>query len=155
MERESSNRSSKSRQYAELLDNKFTIPGTDIRFGIDSLMGIIPGAGDWVGGVLSLYFLFAAASAGGNTAVLGRMFVNVLLDVVIGSIPVLGDLFDLYWRSNLRNADILEELERDPQKAKTTSRLLVWGLLILMIIVIIALLVLVGWLVVEFFDLFL
>lgn len=143
----------KFKEFAELLDSKFTIPNTKIRFGIDPLLGLIPGAGDLVGGVISLYFLILAALKGGKASVLGRMFINILLDLLIGSIPILGEVFDVYWKANLRNAEILKELEEDPERTTSESRLWVWFIVIQFLVIIIGILVLFTWLVAEFLGL--
>lgn len=134
---------------AELLDNKFRIPGTNIRFGIDPIIGLIPGAGDVVAGVISLYFLIQAAMLGGSASVLGRMSLNILLDVLIGSIPVLGEAFDVYWKANLRNARLLEELQQHPQKTTSESRLWVWFVMMQFIVLIGGVLLLVTWVIAE------
>lgn len=140
-------------QFAELLDSKFKIPNTNIRFGIDPLLGLIPGAGDWLGGLLSMYFLIQAAVMGGRASVLGRMFLIILLDVLIGSIPVIGEIFDVYWKANVQNSEILEELERNPQKTVSESRLWIWVVVAQFIAVIIGLLLLLAWLIAELFGL--
>jgi NAD/NADP transhydrogenase beta subunit len=138
---------------AELLDNKFRIPGTNIRFGIDPIIGLIPGAGDVVAGVISLYFLIQAAMLGGSASVLGRMSLNILLDVLIGSIPVLGEAFDVYWKANLRNARLLEELQQHPQKTTSESRLWIWFVVIQIVAVTIGIILLVGWVITELIEL--
>jgi len=137
------------REIAEWLDQRFNIPGTNIRFGFDPVLGLIPGAGDWLAGVISLYFLIQAAMLGGRASVLGRMFINILLDVLIGSIPVVGDFFDVYWKANLRNAQILDELHSNPAKTTTESRLWIWFLVVQFVVVILAVLWLIGWVVIK------
>lgn len=141
------------KRLAELLDSHFKIPNTNIRFGLDPIISLIPGAGDVFGGVISLYFLIQGAIHGGRAAVLGRMFINILLDVLVGSIPVLGDLFDIYWKANLRNARILDELQQNPEKTTSESRLLIWLVVILFLILIIVILLLITWLVAEIIEL--
>lgn len=138
---------------AEFLDSRYHIPGTDIRIGIDPIIGLIPGAGDWIGGAVSLYFLFQAALMGGRGAVLGRMFINILLDVIIGSIPVAGEVFDVYWKANEQNAEILKEIERDPEKTTTESRFWIWAVFVQFVALIIAVLLLIGWLIAELLGL--
>ena len=140
-------------QFANLLDSKFKIPGTNIRFGIDPLLGLVPGAGDWLAGVISLYFLIRAAMQGGKASVLARMFVNILLDVLLGSVPVLGEIFDVYWKANIKNAEILQELERDPDRTTTDSRFFIWFLVVQFIVLIIGMLFLITWLIAEVFAL--
>lgn len=149
-----SNRERKrEKEFAELLDSKFKIPNTNIRFGIDPLLGLVPGAGDWLAGVISLYFLIQAAMHGGKASVLGRMFVNILLDVLIGSIPILGEVFDVYWKANERNAEILQELEEDPERTRSESRLWVWFVLVQFVVILLAVILLIGWLVAELIGL--
>lgn len=95
-----------------LLDDRFRIPGTGIRFGLDSILGLIPGIGDAATFLLSLYPIHVAWRAGVPAGALARMVLNVGLDLGIGSIPILGDLFDLFWKSNRRNLDILNAHRR-------------------------------------------
>lgn len=134
---------------AELLDSQFKIPNTNIRFGLDPIISLIPGAGDVVAGVISLYFLIQGAIHGGRAAVLGRMFINILLDVLIGSIPILGDAFDVYWKANLRNARILDELQQNPQKTTSESRMWIWFVVIQFIVIIFGIILLIGWAIAE------
>lgn len=138
---------------AELLDSQFKIPNTNIRFGIDPIISLIPGAGDVVAGVISLYFLIQGAVHGGRSAVLGRMFINILLDVLIGSIPLLGDLFDVYWKANLRNARILDELQQNPNKTTSESRMWIWFVVVQFVVIIIGIILLIGWAIAEILDL--
>ena len=143
------------KQLAELLDSKFRIPGTNIRFGIDPIIGLIPGAGDVFAGVISLYFLIQAALSGGRVSVLGRMFLNILLDVLIGSVPVLGEAFDIYWKANLRNSRILNELQQHPRKTTSESRFWIWFVVAQFVGIIIGIILLIGWAIAELFELIL
>lgn len=154
-EREMESHTGKKRtdRLAELLDSKFRIPQTDIQFGIDPILGLVPGAGDWIGGAVSIYFLLSAVMLGGSTSVLVRMFFNILIDILIGSIPVLGDFFDIYWKANIRNAEIIQNLRENPQETTVASRLWIWLLLIQFIAILLALLLFVGWLIVKLFAL--
>jgi hypothetical protein len=92
---------------ATLLDSALVIPGTRFRFGIDALLGLFPGGGDVVGAALSGYIVYESWRAGVRGPGLARMIANVAADTVLGSVPVAGDLFDAYWKANLRNIDIL------------------------------------------------
>jgi NAD/NADP transhydrogenase beta subunit len=143
------NKSNHTKEFAKLLDSKFTSPGTNIRFGIDPIVGLIPGAGDVLAGGISLYFLIQAALFKAKASVLARMFINILLDVAIGSIPVIGDFFDVYWKANLRNARILDELQEHPDKTTTESRLWVWFTVILFVAILIGTILLIGWIIAE------
>ena len=92
-----------------ILDNSFRVPGTQIRFGIDSIVGLVPGLGDLVGGAMSLYIIAQAARLGAPRSLLARMGWNVAVDTLVGEVPVLGDLFDVAWKANTKNLALLEE----------------------------------------------
>ena len=139
----------KHKEFARLLDSRFRIPNTDIRFGIDPVIGLLPGVGDWIGGVASLYFMLLAALHGGKASVLGRMFINIMLDVIVGAIPVLGEVFDVYWKANDRNARLLRELQENPEEATSESRLWVWLVFIQFVVLLIGILLLISWIVAE------
>ncbi|MGB6973061.1 MAG: DUF4112 domain-containing protein [Terracidiphilus sp.] len=86
-----------------LLDEAFRIPGTGIRFGIDGLIGLVPGLGDALAGLLSLIIPLAAWSRGAPYITLLRMGVNLGIGVLVGTVPILGDAFDIAWKANRRN----------------------------------------------------
>jgi len=92
---------------ARLLDSRFSFFG--FRFGLDGLIGLIPGIGDAATAVLSLYLIIEAARAGASLSLIGRMIVNVLIDMLLGVVPVLGDIFDFAYRANAMNAKLLHE----------------------------------------------
>lgn len=92
---------------AELLDNKFQIG--KFRFGLDPILGFIPGVGDFIGIALSFYLIWIGAKSGLHKFHLMRMVGNVLLDTVIGAIPVVGDFFDFGFKANIRNMNILRK----------------------------------------------
>ena len=92
---------------AEMMDNQFVIPGTDVRFGIDALIGLVPVAGDFIGVGVSAYIIFEAKRLGASPWTLLRMVVNVLIDFFAGSVPVIGDLFDVAFKSHTRNLELL------------------------------------------------
>ncbi len=97
------------RRLAWLIDGVFKLPGTRFRFGLNSLVGLVPVGGDAVLGALSLYIIYEAAQLGVPGPQLARMFGNVALEVVGGSVPVLGDVFDMALKANLRNLAIIEQ----------------------------------------------
>ena len=109
------------RSLARLLDAAVTIPGTHFRVGLDALIGLIPGVGDLAGAALSGYIVLAAARLGAPKSVLARMVVNVAVDSVVGSIPLLGDLFDAGWRANTRNTALLERHLAAPAETRKGS----------------------------------
>jgi hypothetical protein len=99
---------------AVLLDTAFLIPGTNIRWGLDALIGLVPGIGDAVTTIMSLYIVHEAHQLGAPGHVIARMLGNVALDGVVGAVPIIGDAFDVMWRSNRRNMRLLQEwLDRE------------------------------------------
>jgi hypothetical protein len=90
-----------------LLDEAFRIPGTGIRFGIDGIIGLVPGLGDVLAGILSLVIPLAAWARGVPYITLIRMAANLAIGVLLGSIPILGDIFDIAWKANRRNYRLL------------------------------------------------
>jgi hypothetical protein len=95
------------RQLAYLLDDRFRVPGTKYRIGLDGLIGLVPGLGDAATTLLSLYIVLEARRLGVPVTKLGRMGLNVGLDAVLGAVPLVGDLFDVAWKANRRNLALL------------------------------------------------
>lgn len=124
------------RDLARVLDEAVRIPGTNIRIGLDALLGLLPGGGDIAGGVFSGLIILQAARAGAPTAVLSRMLGNTLLDVVIGAIPLLGDVFDVAWRANTRNVRLLESWRERPASTKRASTLTIGAILIALVLLV-------------------
>jgi hypothetical protein len=96
------------RAVSTLLDDAIRVPGTDFRVGLDPIVGILPVAGDSVMSVISMYIVLEAANLGVPMSVVARMVFNIAVDAVIGSIPVLGTLFDAGWKANRRNVRLAE-----------------------------------------------
>ena len=94
---------------AKLMDNQFTIPGTGIRFGLDSVLGLIPGAGDLSTFAVSGYMLWIMAQNGASGFLLARMALNILIDAIIGVVPIIGDIFDIAFKANIRNMKLMQE----------------------------------------------
>lgn len=92
---------------ARWMDSLFEIPGLRFKFGIDALLGLLPGAGDFATSAVSIYILTAAQRHGVPRITLTRMALNIVLDLIVGVIPFLGDFFDAYWKSNQRNVELL------------------------------------------------
>jgi hypothetical protein len=95
------------RLLSRLLDEQFCIPGTTYRVGLDGMLGLIPGVGDAAGALLSTYILYEAIRLGAPSTVLLRMIANIGIDAVGGAIPVVGDIFDMAWKTNKKNAALL------------------------------------------------
>jgi uncharacterized membrane protein len=92
---------------ANLLDSAFLVPGTKQRIGIDAIIGLVPGVGDVVTTLLSTYIIWEARNLGVSKFALGRMLANLGIHAAIGSVPILGDMFDAFFRVNQRNMRIL------------------------------------------------
>ena len=96
------------RMIARMMDDSFRVPGTKIRFGLDTILGLVPGLGDVVTSAISLLIVHHAWQSGASKLTIARMLGNVAVDFLIGSVPVAGDLFDFAWKANRRNAHLLE-----------------------------------------------
>lgn len=94
---------------ATLLDNSIRIPGTRIRVGLDGLIGLVPGIGDSLMLLAGLYVVLRARMLGAPMSIVLQMLVNLALDFVVGSVPVLGDIFDIAFKANIRNVDLLRD----------------------------------------------
>lgn len=96
------------RRWAVLLDSRFRVPGTGIRFGLDALIGLVPGLGDLVTPVFTVSVLLTALKARVPPIVLARMVLNAVLDMLLGLVPLAGDIADVFWKADLRNVALLE-----------------------------------------------
>ena len=130
------------RVLARVLDELVTVPGTRIRVGLDAIVGLIPFVGDVVAGIVGGYALVIASRLGAPPSVLARMLGNVLIDVLVGSVPILGDLFDIGWKANRRNYDLLLAYRAAPGAVGRRSTLLV----VVALAVLLAAVFAVGWL---------
>ncbi|HEU4557107.1 MAG TPA: DUF4112 domain-containing protein [Longimicrobium sp.] len=110
---------------AHVMDNSIPLPGTGARFGLDAVIGLIPGIGDAVGGLLSAYVVLEAARLGAGPAVVMRMLLNVAIETVVGAVPIVGDLFDAGWKANARNVRLLHQAIDAPGAARRSSGLFV------------------------------
>ena len=125
------------KRLSRLLDSAIGIPGTRYRFGLDPIVGLVPGIGDAIGAIFSTYIIFRAARLGASNAILTRMIGNVAVDTIVGEIPLLGDLFDVGFQSNIRNVSLIERHVHRPAAAKAQSRrvLVVLGIVLLALLV--------------------
>lgn len=102
------------------MDSAVRLPGTRFRFGLDPILGLLPGAGDAVSAAISVYLIYEARKLGASRTLLGRMVGNILIDFLVGSIPIVGDLFDFGYKANRRNMKLLG-IEIEPEQ-KTGRR---------------------------------
>jgi hypothetical protein len=91
----------------KLMDGAFEIPGTNVRIGIDAVIGIVPGIGDVISGLMSSYLIWEARRLGVSKWVMARMVANTMIDTTIGAIPIAGDVFDVMFRANMKNMALL------------------------------------------------
>ncbi|MEX1201346.1 MAG: DUF4112 domain-containing protein [Methylophaga sp.] len=120
-----------------LLDESIPLPG-GYRIGLDGFLGLIPGVGDFIGGLLSSVLIYKANQIGVPRMVLMRMIINMLIDSTVGAIPLLGDIFDFVWKANKRNANLLAEYQQQPQatyrKSVLENSLFIAVLVIIMVL---------------------
>jgi len=122
------------RRWARLFDSAFQIPGTSFRFGLDPLIGLIPGIGDLASPVFALFIIWHAAKLRVPKVVLARMVINALVDAVVGAVPVIGDALDFGWKANEWNMALLERHAMPGQRATSGD----WLFVILCLIVVVA-----------------
>lgn len=107
---------------SRLLDDSIPVPGTDHRIGLDPLLGLLPGVGDLPATGVSAYIVLEAARLGAPRETLARMLFNLVLDATLGSIPLIGDVFDAVWKANVRNVELLESRTGEPAAAGRDRR---------------------------------
>jgi hypothetical protein len=123
------------RRLSQLLDNAIPIPGTRFRLGIDPILGLIPGGGDSVAGALGAYIIVEAARMGLPRKILGQMVGNIVLDSLAGIVPVVGDVFDVGWKANVRNIALLEK-HLHLTKRRKGDKLFLIGLIALLVFIV-------------------
>ena len=140
------------RKLSNLLDNALGVPGTPYSIGLDPIIGLVPGGGDLLTGLLSFYIVLKAAQLGLPREKLGRLVVNILIDVFVGTIPLLGDFFDVVWKANSKNMDLLETHFSVPQTAKKADRLFIFLLLGGLLLTILSVSALLLWAIASLFQ---
>src|SRR4051812_40088735 len=136
---------------ASLLDDIFSIPGTNIRFGLDPLIGLIPGLGDFITGIMSFLIIYGAWQRGLPKVTMARMFANIAIDTVVGIIPIGGDFFDAAWKSNRMNYNLLMRTTGGGAQKSHTLRdwlfllALALGMMVLVVLPVVVLLFLARW----------
>ncbi len=134
------------RKLEVLLDEAFRIPGTQIRFGIDGIIGLVPGLGDVLAGLLSLVIPLAAWMRGVPYVTLVRMAINLGIGVLVGTVPVLGDAFDIAWKPNRRNYNLLQRHLGEPRRHTWRDWAFLWMLITALALVFAIPIVLAVWL---------
>lgn len=120
---------------SQLLDTRFRIPGTQIRFGADFILGLVPGAGDAISLGLSGLLIATMANNGASPKLVFRMLGNVIVDAIGGSVPVAGNVFDLFFKANIRNLDLMREYYDEDKHTGS-----VWPLMLAIVVVLITVL---------------
>jgi hypothetical protein len=125
----------RARTLTRLLDSAARVPGTGIRFGLDPILGLVPGLGDVAGAALAGYMVLLGARAGASRTTIVRMIANVAIDAVGGTVPLLGDAFDVAFKANSRNLALLERTLGNGAPSMgaaepPASRMAVWGSLL-------------------------
>jgi len=115
------------RWWAQLLDARFRIPGTHIRFGIDPILSLVPGLGELATPLYTMVLFAHALKLGLPKVVLVRMALNALIDAAIGALPIVGEVGDLFWRANVDNLALLERHARPGVTPTPGDFIFVWG----------------------------
>ena len=126
---------SRLRRISRLLDNAISIPGTKISFGLDPIIGLLPGGGDTITGGIAGYIVVEAARMGVPREILWKMVGNILIDSFAGTVPVVGDLFDVGWKANVKNIELLEK-HLDVAESDSSDRLFIIGLILLIVLIV-------------------
>jgi hypothetical protein len=138
---------------AEWLDQRFTIPGTSIRIGLDPILGLIPGIGDMIANLAGSAIILIAAQYRLPKIVLLRMGLNVALNAMIGAIPIFGDIFSIWFRSNVKNAQLLERYVGAEGQASTFGNwLFVSAVIIGIVLLLIGIFVVTVWLIKQVWN---
>jgi hypothetical protein len=119
------------RRWAVLLDSRFRIPGTGIRFGLDPLLSLIPGLGDLVSPVFAVALLVQGVRQRVPRVILLRMLGNALIDALIGAVPIAGTVGDVFWRANVRNLAMLERHARPGTPPTRGDYVFVWTMAVI------------------------
>ena len=128
----------KSALLAKLMDTVFVIPGTKIRFGFDALIGLFPGIGDSVGAIISTFIIAQGSRMGVPRIILARMAMHILINTLVGAVPVFGDMFSVFYRSNVKNYELLRRYAGQRRSPRASDWLFVIGFAVLMLAIVAA-----------------
>ena len=132
------------KRLSERLDETFTVPGTDYKIGIESIIGVIPLVGDLIGGVISTYIMYSGIKIGASPRIIAQMAANIAIDFAIGSIPIIGDLFDFVWKANKKNVKLIEEVSVLNEETNKINYLIVATLIVGLVAIILAILAIIS-----------
>lgn len=132
---------------SRLLDSAFVVPGTTFRFGLDPLLGLVPGLGDLASPLFAIVVLWQSRDFGIPRVVQLRMIFNVAIDALVGLLPVVGDVFDFAWKANDLNLTLLERHAYEERRPSVGDWLFVTGLIALLVIIAAVPFLLAGWLI--------
>jgi hypothetical protein len=131
---------------AWLLDNSIPVPGTGgRRFGVDAIIGLVPGIGDLVSGAIGLIVVWRGSRMGLPRIVVARMLANTVLDLAIGAIPIVGDAFDLWFKASTRNLGLMQRYLEEPDRSTSGE----WASVLALVGALVGVVLLLGWLVVS------
>jgi hypothetical protein len=130
---------------AWLLDNSIPVPGTGRRFGVDAIIGLVPGVGDLVSGAIGLVVVWRGSRMGLPRIVVARMLANTILDLAIGAIPVIGDAFDLWFKASSRNLGLMQRYLEEPDRSTSGE----WASVLALVGAVVGVVLLLGWLIVS------
>jgi hypothetical protein len=134
------------RWLALIMDNLLRLPGTNLRFGLDPLIGLLPGLGDTSSAIISAFALVAAARRGVPKILLVRMALNILINEAVGIIPVVGDAFSFWFKSNARNYELLKRQTATPRRSTKSDWIFVWLVLAALALILVVSLAISYWL---------
>lgn len=143
------------RKLSDLWDRSLGVPGTKFKVGLESLVGLLPVGGDFIGILLSVYILFQAIQFKLPKKTLAKMIFNIVIDGAVGSIPILGDIFDTTWKANTKNVNLLEAHLREPIQSRQKDE---WFINIVIIVLVLTLISIISlfafaiWFAVGFFG---
>jgi len=132
---------------ARLLDSAFVLPGTDVRIGLDPLLGLVPGLGDLASPLFAIAMLWQSRDLGIPRVVQLRMVFNVAIDALVGLLPIAGDIFDFAWKANDRNMVLLERHAYEQRRPSAGDWIFVVGLIALIVVIAAVPFLLAGWLI--------
>lgn len=126
------------------LDESITLPG-GYKIGLDGFIGLIPGIGDFIGGALSSVIIYKAHQLGVPRMILGRMIINMMIDTVLGAIPLAGDIFDFVWKANKRNVALLNDYQQQPKQTYRKSLLQNILFIAVLLVILVSMIALIAW----------